>query len=557
MDTIVKQTESEIDQFFENSLPIQGIWRSTVIEALLDRAELLITGHPEAGSQHAEAVRSLYLNVCAALSTSLRAAHRVCETERTAVPNSLDTVATDCIALTMMYNSLEDAFYGYWKGYARASFPKEHVIQFVPTGGELDARLRRFESSDELEPANADFHDPLEPEAPLTREFVDSLVRNSQVKQQGGFTYAIDTNIVNSVVDAHFDFLYELMGNIPEINLGRFSLVDLLRGWSVMRAVSQIHKLISILLSQKPGDFGTSVNWPAIYRERGEWLRWFSSVRNSEDVMQALTFDPSDTNADVAVTPIVHIGDDWFGTIPSLVMRSNVSRNVFVLLANRFGDAYSTYTQSKEDILLQSFAAKFPERVIAMQVRLPEHHGRQLPDIDLLLRGERAESVVVVEAKWQLSASTTKEVVSRNEYLKKGQEQLRRIRTFLGENPDYLKQRAFVNFSITHEKIQYLLLTKGHLGGEDTIVSDTLMVDYDIFVDYLRRFGLGDALGRLASYDYLPVLNKDFLLADIKLRFGDWIVLWKKFHPTTLPPDQETPALEELYRRAAKYLGHT
>jgi hypothetical protein len=555
-DERVKRAEAEIDAFFEGSLPIRGLWRPVVIDALLESAELIATGNPQAGRKHLDAMILLYLNLTIGVSTSLRAAHRVCSDKKAAPPDNLGSLVTDCLALAMTYNTMEDAFYGYWKEYANASFTGEHSLDFTPTGGELDARLRRFSSTDELEISNdVIWNDPLLPPHPVAMAFADSLMKNSELKQQGGFTYRIDLEIIKDVLTAHYDFISAKLGKLPEINLGKFLFSDLLKGWSLVRAVSQIHQVVGILLSEKPGDFATSINWPALYREREEWLRWFSLVPSGEAVMDTLVFDPVEKTADIAITPIVSMGESMFGVVPTLVRFSNLRRNIFVLLANKFGRAYSTYTASKEAQLLGSFEAAFPEHTIGTTIELPVHQGKQLPDIDLLLRSENPSTIVVAEIKWQLSASSTKEVVSRNEYLKKGQTQLLRIRQFLNENPGYLKRRGLINFETTDGNTKYLLLSKGHLGCEDILTKELLLADYDVFVQYLRQFGFHVAIQRLAVFDYLPVQGKDFLLSTDVTKFGTWRVSWNKFHAPELPPDTETEALEDLYRRSAKYCG--
>src|SRR5207253_26513 len=97
-------------------------------------------------------------------------------------------------------------------------------------------------------------------------------------------------------------------------------LADLVKGWSVVCAVSNVHVLISALLAKDPTDFGTSVNWPALIRPEAEWMKWFGSVGLGHDVMRALVFDPSDRAGDIAITPLVAIDDTYLGIAPSLIL---------------------------------------------------------------------------------------------------------------------------------------------------------------------------------------------------------------------------------------------
>ena len=63
-------------------------------------------------------------------------------------------------------------------------------------------------------------------------------------------------------------------------------------------------------------------------------------------------------------------------------------------------------------------------------------------------RGEPGRSqLVVCEVKWQLSGSSTHEVIYRDEYLKKGLRQLEAIREFLTVHPRFLRSRALLDRS--------------------------------------------------------------------------------------------------------------
>ena len=187
-----------------------------------------------------------------------------------------------------------------------------------------------------------------------------------------------------------------------------------------------------------------------------------------------------------------------------------------------------------------------------MNIHLPNWKGQRLPDIDLILGEPQSDDIVIAEVKWQLSPSSTKDVIARNEYLKKGTRQLKLIQEFLIENPNYLRERRIITGN--PQDLTFLLLCKGRLGNEDVIGPGMTMADYDTFKDYLATSGLKAALGRLVDYDYLPVEGRDFTVDVRRLQFGQWILGWSQIHPMELPPDNETDALEELYMITSKYM---
>jgi hypothetical protein len=123
MDMKVKEAERQIDAFFDAQTRIKGLYKPAVIDALIERAELLVTGHRASGERYEHATTALRFNVCEGLNWSLRAANRLCSDRKSRVPQDLDQIALECISDGMSYGFVEDAFYSYWKGYASATFP--------------------------------------------------------------------------------------------------------------------------------------------------------------------------------------------------------------------------------------------------------------------------------------------------------------------------------------------------------------------------------------------------------------------------------------------------
>jgi hypothetical protein len=204
----VAAAERDIDRYFDNELKIAGLYRPALVNAMLDVAEQLVTGHRAPGEQYEDSIRALYINVVGGLNWSLRKAAQLGSRKRRAVPEDIDRIAHHCISDGMAYPFVESAFYSYWKGYATVTFPNEKEIVFTPTGGALDARLRRHHSRDGIEEAvkPAKQNPLLDPESPLAAKFVKSLMKRSQVKKVGGFIWKVDPQVVKEVAEVMTDF---------------------------------------------------------------------------------------------------------------------------------------------------------------------------------------------------------------------------------------------------------------------------------------------------------------------------------------------------------------
>ena len=155
-----------------------------------------------------------------------------------------------------------------------------------------------------------------------------------------------------------------------------------------------------------------------------------------------------------------------------------------------------------EDEAIREYKSRHAAALIDTQIKLPKWNGKQLPDIDLLFANPERTHLVLAELKWQLSASSTREVAARNDYLKKGSAQLVAIRDFLAANPEYLKNRGLIDKSTDDLKLSFLLLCKGHLGSETVMTTpEILMCDNDTFLGELDN-GFDAAIDLAKSFDY-------------------------------------------------------
>lgn len=545
----IAEIESKIDEAFSVGLGCSELTKEDANRALLDVTESLMAGHGRPLDPSKDPVRIYHVNVATGASLFLRQV-ATCGLEKViAIPNNLQRRIREGIAGCVSFGIVEDAFFSFWKGYAKADISQNEVT-FTPTGSELDARLRAFNSADDLENRAPDFSSPMDRDD-LGDAFVRSL-RRGRVRK-GVFEYWIETQVLEALAQAHVVHITKWFGEVPELDLEGFSLRDLILGWSYLRAAATLHRLISSTFAAAPEGAKVQPHPPAMYRPQEYW-RDVLRFKNWEPVFAALTLKPEDKAGDVCITPIVPVTGREFGIIPTVVLRSNVPRNILVLIASRFQDAYSRFSAGREDVLLGAFQKEFGLYVLAVKASLPKVEGKQLPDIDLLLGSKEQKRIVVAEVKWQLSASSTREVTSRNDYLKKGGRQLLAIRQFLEANPGYLRQSGRIDFDPDLEKVDFVLLCKGHLGNEDVIEKGTLLCDYDVFVNALKKGGLDTALDRARTFDYLPSPEKDFKLVDVGVKFGDWIVRWKKTAPPETTEDNETDEVEQYYKDSMRYL---
>ena len=550
--TRLSALESEVDTAFESELRLFAIPKGAAREALLDVTELLLTGQGKQIDEESGAMSSYFNNVTKSASSALRQIDRFAVDEPQDFDPEWDATIRRCISTCSFFAVVEDAFFTCWKGYSSARINGSDVA-FEPLGSELDARLRFFRGHDGYdEGSDGGFNIDILTSPEIMNGVAESLMA-TDFKRTGGFEYVMALPVVQRIAEEFERVLAPQMKGVLEIELGGITSLDLLRAWCRLLSLARLHWLARLLTSRVPARPQTSFVFPALYRKRPFWLGALAGLHHPEKLLQILTFDPAEKGGDVCVTPLVEIHDDYFGLIPSSTLRSNVPRNLLVLIASRFSAAYSAFSLVREDEAITEYKRRHAAALIGTQIKLPRWNGKQLPDIDLLLANPERTHLVLAELKWQLSASSTREVAARNDYLKKGSAQLMAIRDFLAAHPAYLKSRGLTDKPTDDLKLSFLLLCKGHLGSETVMTTpEILMCDNDTFLGELDK-GLDAAIDLAKSFDYLPKEGKDFILRYVKVRFGGHTVAWKAMIPPSTTEDTESDLIEAFYMDGARF----
>ena len=555
----IRSIEREIDREFLVTLRLSGIWKGVLRDAALEMTEDLLTGHGTIDQASSASLVTYSLNVVNGCNVLLRHIEKVGSETRTEPPDDLEERMKRAIAASGLYSTVEDAYVSYSHGYANARLVAENTIRFDPPGGELDARLRYFGSisspSDRLENT---ILPPLKLPDIMAEEHGAKLVKTltaGRLEQVGGFMYAMDESLLHDFAEGYRAYFGQRIEMPMSTTLGSTTLDGVVRAYSLVCAAARLHKYVSLL--SKPSGFTKSINWPCLWRTEADWkkmLGLFCPPDQIDALVDLFRFDPRRSDADIALTPFVELGIGYLAISPTAVLRSNFFRNVLVLLIRRFPKEYSTYTSGREKMLAASARKILGATWVGDGIPLPQWNGKQLPDIDLLIGGTDRALLVVCEVKWQLSGSSTREVINRDEYLKKGLRQLEAIREFLTANPQFLLSRGLLNRETQPSDFEFVLLCKGHLGSETIQTEGILKCDYDVFLEAVHQQGVSRAVELARTHSYLPQLGTDFTLEPISVRFGKWRLNWWTLLPKNLPADDESEAVLDFYSDSAEFL---
>jgi len=141
----------------------------------------------------------------------------------------------------------------------------------------------------------------------------------------------------------------------------------------------------------------------------------------------------------------------------------------------------------------------------------PIHLPNPSPDIDLLLTDEDSSTVVIAELKWIRKPTKILERIKRDEDVLKGFDQLRRLRQFLGQNPDHLVSSGKLRKPLNeYYNVQYAVIARDHWIWVAPTAGGVIFT-YDAFTaSIIRSARLTDALDDLLTYDWLPIQGRDY-----------------------------------------------
>jgi len=133
------------------------------------------------------------------------------------------------------------------------------------------------------------------------------------------------------------------------------------------------------------------------------------------------------------------------------------------------------------------------------------------PDIDLLVADEASSTVLIAELKWIRKTVRPVEILGRDADVVKGVRQLKQIREFLLEKPDYLYEQGKLPRRLSeYANAHYLLVARDHwlwIEPEDGMA----ITEFEAFAAALcQHENLHSAVTDLLRYEWLPVEGRDF-----------------------------------------------
>ncbi|EMR36680.1 hypothetical protein, partial [Vibrio harveyi] len=138
---------------------------------------------------------------------------------------------------------------------------------------------------------------------------------------------------------------------------------------------------------------------------------------------------------------------------------------------------------------------------------------------------DEAKSVLTVELKWFIEPAEIREVIQRSKEIEKGIKQAKKLH-FLLENKD---RNLFDNIlKISNDYSYYSIVGSFNWIGSDSV--QDIQVPVIKVGHLLKLFKDGKSIHEIIEYleqrNYLPVVGKDYDVALLTVKSGDWTCEW-------------------------------
>ena len=217
-----------------------------------------------------------------------------------------------------------------------------------------------------------------------------------------------------------------------------FSLNEYKEFWVSLTALCYIHfcncfAIADLLVRIKNSTIIQNINSIVEYIEAESKL----PKEKIEAIIKYITFDPKKKNVDIMYQPIVMFEDETLIIAPILFMGSRPERNLLSVISSAHDREYSKEVNKLEGLMVGEL-----ESTVLSQYKAKHKHLRDdLPDVDFAVFDETTNSALICETKWFAAADSTKEVLSKEDEITHGCQQIESIMLYAMSNKvQFIKQ---------------------------------------------------------------------------------------------------------------------
>lgn len=241
-----------------------------------------------------------------------------------------------------------------------------------------------------------------------------------------------------------------------------------------------------------------------------------------QEILRYLTFgEVGVRNPDIAIQPLLDIGNGHHAISPFLVTQVHAERNLCVLLNQVPADRrlYAELVDGKEGHLRLDTINSLSGRGFDFK-----HGHLDQTDVDLAIINHASRVCLCVELKWFIEPAEIREVMMRSEELAKGVSQAKKISALFRAGDERLLSLLGIERDYEFLAMVGSVNSIGRPGIQD---SEVPIIKLWHLVEQIRKDGnLLDTLLWLRSRLYLPIENRDFKVVKMPIKCGPWRSNW-------------------------------
>jgi hypothetical protein len=260
-------------------------------------------------------------------------------------------------------------------------------------------------------------------------------------------------------------------------------------------------------------------------------------------VLDLITFGSSGIRTpDIAIQPLVDLGDQTYALAPFVWLNTNVERNLCVLL-NQIPQEKAVYSGLVRD---KEAATRDEMRAFLAPLGFDLKWGKVGDtDLDLAIVDRTNKVCLCLELKWFIEPDEVREIEQRTKELMAGAMQAKKIKS-LFESGDVRLVRDLLNIDQDYQFLS-AVASQNWIGFGD--VQDTeipIIKVWHLLSQTKETCSLAETVAWLKDRRYLPKEGLDFSIEQRELSCGNWRATWyglKALRQQVDEPPQSEPRL--------------
>jgi hypothetical protein len=348
----------------------------------------------------------------------------------------------------------------------------------------------------------------------------------SHIKINGGnFSVAFNQKILN-LLEKHSGAAFRWRHSLPNHWMfSNFSILEFREVFMTLQLMAEAMFVARQIVA--PTVVGVAYEGSVWAPKKGSLVKLINthtkiSPKTIQIILEYLTFGAVGIrNPDVAIQPLIDLGNAHYAISPFLILHTNAERNLCVLLNQIKCEQklYSHLVNEKESLLRDESISSLKDHKYEFKYGEIEN-----TDIDLAIIDRQNKVCLCIEVKWLIEPAEIREVRERSVDIQKGINQAKLISNLYEQ-----KNKRLLSLLEIESTYDFLAIV-----GSENFTGRANIQDLSVPVIKLWHLiakinedkSLAKTLTWLRNKEYLPVKDRDFRVEEIDLSAGKWKSKW-------------------------------